>query len=234
MDTARIAVVDDDPNISHIVSSYLKKEGFQVFSYLSAEEAEDHLSERMPDLWVLDVMLPGSDGFDFCQRIRRKSEAPIIFISAKDEEVDKVLGLELGSDDYMTKPFSPRELVARVKRHLKRWERMKRMDAAVSSDMRVSLGKLDLDRQRRLVYWEGSSVEVTHKEYEFLDVMVRHQNRAMARAEILQAVWGEDYYGSDRAVDDLVKRIRQKMEGFPLLTVWGYGYRLVEEHGSGI
>ncbi|MFC7395272.1 response regulator transcription factor [Scopulibacillus cellulosilyticus] len=225
METATIGIVDDDANIRRVLEAYLQKEGYKTIGMGSAEEGQQYLKGNTPELWVLDIMLPGMDGYDFCKEIRKNSDAPIIFISAKDEEVDKVLGLELGSDDYLTKPFSPRELVARVKRHLHRWYALKeaKNDPSVNT---FYIDHLEIDIRKRLVYWRGQEVQVTNKEYQFIHLLTKNVDQAMSRESILNHVWGNDYFGSDRAVDDLVKRIRGKMKGFPLETVRGYGYRL--------
>ncbi|QRG67700.1 response regulator transcription factor [Brevibacillus choshinensis] len=227
-----IAIVDDDPNIRQIVEAYLQKEGYLTVSVSSAEEAI-HLKEtNPPDLWVLDIMLPGMNGYEFCRRIRMESETPIIMISARDEEVDKILGLELGSDDYLTKPFSPRELVARANRALRRWEHMKsrgewssRAEEEISVDQ-PEKGLLVLDKEKRLVYSLGAEIEVTSKEFQVLSLLSENPNRAFSRDELLTLVWGDDYFGSDRVVDDLIRRIRKKLDNIPLETVWGFGYRL--------
>ncbi|MCA0971140.1 response regulator transcription factor [Halobacillus litoralis] len=217
-----IGLVEDDPNIRDIVEGYLKKEGYVVQAVETAEEAWDIFEKESPDLWVLDIMLPGMDGYEFCKRVRQTSEVPIIIISAKDEEVDKIIGLELGGDDYLTKPFSPRELVARVKRHLKRWQVMQ---PEQESD-RIQAGDLELNESERRAYFQGKEIDVTTKEFELLKILASQQNRAFSREELLVRVWGDDYFGSDRAVDDLVKRLRKKMKDVPIETVWGHGYRL--------
>ncbi|GEN53434.1 response regulator transcription factor [Halobacillus faecis] len=222
-----IGLVEDDPNIRDIVEGYLNKEGYQVIAVDTAEKAWDIFQEQTPDLWVLDIMLPGMDGYEFCKKIRQTSEVPIIIISAKDEEVDKILGLELGGDDYLTKPFSPRELVARAKRHLKRWQAMK--PSADDDHDTIVAGELELNDAERQAYFQGEEIEVTTKEFEMLKILASQENRAFAREELLIKVWGEDYYGSDRAVDDLVKRLRKKMKDLPIETVWGHGYRLKEK-----
>ncbi|WP_101842284.1 response regulator transcription factor [Halobacillus sp. Marseille-P3879] len=226
-----IGVVEDDPNIRDIVTAYLNKEGYQVEALDTAEKAWEYFQHSPPDLWVLDIMLPGIDGYEFCKRIRQTSEVPIIIISAKDEEVDKILGLELGGDDYLTKPFSPRELVARVKRQLKRWTVMK-PEAKEETAAVIEAGPLALNETERSAYFRGKEVEVTTKEYDLLKILAEHENRAYSREELLIKVWGEDYFGSDRAVDDLVKRIRKKMKDLPLETVWGHGYRLRSSRDS--
>ncbi|WP_077624138.1 response regulator transcription factor [Sediminibacillus massiliensis] len=221
----RIFVVEDDANIRDIVSAYLKKDGYRVTTIETAEEAVELWQQAPPDMWILDIMLPGMDGYELCRKIREKSNVPIIIISAKDEELDKILGLELGGDDYLTKPFSPRELVARVKRLFKRsGNQVEEADGTGQDDWEA--GRLLLKPDDRRVFWEGNEVEITAKEFEILLIFIKNPNRAFSREELLTKVWGEDYFGSDRAVDDLIKRLRKKMDGLPVETVWGYGYRL--------
>jgi len=223
-----IGIVEDDTNIQNIVAAYLKKEGFKVELVSSAEEAMELWNNHPPDMWILDIMLPGMDGYEFCKRIRRESNVPIIIISAKDDEIDKILGLELGGDDYLTKPFSPRELVARVKRLFQRTEAAKTVVSA--GENKIKAGDLLIYKEDRRVFWQGKEVDVTTKEFDMLLYLAEHENRAFSREELLMTIWGDDYYGSDRAVDDLVKRIRKKIPDIPLETVWGYGYRLrIEE-----
>lgn len=164
------------------------------------------------------------DGYDFCKKIRQVSDVPIIIISAKDDEIDKILGIELGGDDYLTKPFSPRELVARVKRLFKRVK-----PTNIQTNHRVKAGRLLIYKDERRVFWEGEEQDVTTKEFDMLLLFSENPNRAFSREELLVRVWGDDYFGSDRAVDDLVKRIRKKAENIPLETVWGHGYRLRNE-----
>lgn len=224
-----VAVVEDDRNIQDIVAAYLKKDGYQVTVAESGEEALEIWQANQPDMWILDIMLPGMDGYELCKKIRQNSDVPIIIISAKDEELDKILGLELGGDDYLTKPFSPRELIARVRRLFKRTSTATQSDKAADTEEEITAGSLKLIPEARQVYWKGEEVEVTSKEYEMLAIFVHHQNRAFSREELLERIWGADYFGSDRAVDDLIKRIRKKMEELPLETVWGYGYRLRNE-----
>jgi two-component system, OmpR family, response regulator CssR len=224
-----IAVVDDDQHIRNLVEAYLRKEGYRTVGLATAEKGWEMWRTNPPDMWVLDIMLPGMDGFELCRRIRAEAEVPIIMISAKDSEVDKILGLELGSDDYMVKPFSPRELVARIKRQLNRWykfhheERVPRL-AAVSPEL--SNGRLQLMLEERRVFWDGEEVDMTNKEFEMLKVFAEHPNRAFTRDELLTFVWGDDYFGSDRAVDHLIKRLRKKVEELPIEAIWGHGYRM--------
>lgn len=218
-----IGIVEDDENIQDIVSAYLKKEGYTTTVLRSGEEAWELWRNNPPDMWVLDIMLPGMDGYELCKKIRATSDIPIIIISAKDEEIDKILGLELGGDDYLTKPFSPRELVARIKRLFKRASHTNKPGAL---DDRLQVDALTINRNDRRVFWQGDEVEITTKEFEMLLLLAEHVNRAFSREQLLVDVWGDDYFGSDRAVDDLIKRLRKKMDGIQIDTVWGFGYRL--------
>ncbi|MFF2482994.1 response regulator transcription factor [Paenibacillus sp. NPDC058071] len=228
----QIAIVDDDQHIRHLVEVYLKKENYETIPLGSAEEALQLWRTNPPDLWVLDIMLPGMDGYEFCKQIRSgEADVPIIMISAKDTEVDKILGLELGSDDYMVKPFSPRELVARVKRQLQRQYAGRNAGEAAASD-RIGLGRLQLLVEERRMFWHGEEVDMTSKEFSMLKVFVENPNRAFTRSELLTLVWGDDYFGSDRAVDHLIKRIRKKVEHLPIEAVWGHGYRMRAEGGD--
>ncbi len=219
-----IGIVEDDPNIQNIVSAYLKKEGFNVTLSETAEDAWEIWMNEPPDMWILDIMLPGMDGYEFCKKIRNESEVPIIIISAKDEEIDKILGLELGGDDYLTKPFSPRELVARVKRLFKRSVIVQEQKDMTQE--KITVDHLVIDKNERRIFFNTDEFEVTTKEFDMLLILAENVNRAFSREELLIKIWGNNYFGSDRAVDDLVKRIRKKLPDLPLETVWGYGYRL--------
>src|SRR5699024_606293 len=209
-----IGVVEDDANIQSIVSAYLKKEGFHVTVMESAEKAWELWETQPPDMWILDIMLPGMDGYEFCKKIRQESDVPISIISAKDDEVDKILGLELGGDDYLTKPFSPRELMARVKRVFKRTSQSAQ-DNHTPHD-RIKAGNLLIHENDRRIFWNGHEQDMTTKEFDLLLLLARNKNRAFSREELLIKIWGEDYFGSDRAVDDLVKRLRKKLPEIPL------------------
>lgn len=219
-----IAIVEDDINIQNIVSAFLKKEGYTVTAFDNAEDGIALWNSNPPDMWVLDIMLPGMDGYEFCKLIRNESDVPIVIISAKDEEIDKILGLELGGDDYLTKPFSPRELVARIKRIFKRTNVIQNEEK--DDDSRLKIDDLLIDKKERRIYWQGEDKNVTTKEFDILLLFAQHINRAFSREELLIRIWGDDYFGSDRAVDDLVKRLRKKFSELPLETVWGFGYRL--------
>lgn len=220
-----IAVVDDDQHIRNLVEAYLQKENYRTIGLGSAEEAWTLWQTNPPDMWVLDIMLPGMDGYEFCKRIRYEAETPIIMISARDNEVDKILGLELGSDDYMVKPFSPRELVARIKRQLQRTYKTNLL-VEETQTTRIEIGQLQLFLEERRVFWQGEEMDLTSKEFAMLKVFADSPNRAFTRDELLTLVWGDDYFGSDRAVDHLIKRMRKKLEFVPIEAVWGHGYRL--------
>lgn len=219
-----IAVIEDDPNIQAIVSAFLKKEGYEVTVMDTAEKGMELWEANPPDMWIVDIMLPGMDGYEFCRKIRNDSEVPIIIVSAKDEEIDKILGLELGGDDYLTKPFSPRELMARIKRIFRRYRPEEKQEQHEGNQ--VIADRLVIDKNNRRVFWDEEEKDVTTKEFDMLLLFAQNVNRAFSREELLTRVWGDDYFGSDRAVDDLVKRIRKKLQELPLETVWGFGYRL--------
>ncbi|GGG85916.1 response regulator transcription factor [Paenibacillus radicis (ex Gao et al. 2016)] len=230
MSAYKIAIVDDDAKIREIVSAYLNKEGYRTFALSTAEEALALWKRESPDLWVLDINLPKMNGYDFCRQIRKETEVPIIMISARDEEVDRILGIELGSDDYLTKPFSPRELVARVNRLFYRLRTL-HPQAGDHRPLPVQKLQLELDDlklviEERQVFWRGKEINMTAKEFTLLRTLLEQPNRAFSRDELLTLVWGADYFGSDRAIDDLVKRLRRKINELPIETVWGHGYRL--------
>lgn len=224
-----IAVVDDDQHIRELIEAYLRRENYLTVPLSSAEEALILLKSSPPDMWILDIMLPGMDGYEFCARIRHEAEVPIILISARDTEIDKVMGLEIGGDDYLVKPFSPRELVARVNRQFQRWDRLRGQDSRASETIpaaTLTVGELQLIVDQRRAFWSGVEVDLTSKEFDMLKTLAQHPNRSFSRQELLMLVWGEDYFGSDRATDHLIKRVRKKMVDIPIEAVWGHGYRL--------
>jgi DNA-binding response OmpR family regulator len=225
-----IFLVEDDEQIRYLIQQYLRKESFQVEVFGSAEEIKQRLQNGYPDMFILDIMLPGQDGLDLCQELRRQVDAPIIFVSARGEDVDRIVGLELGGDDYLVKPFSPRELVARVKNIFRRTL------PGAKGEQVLKLGMLECHPGERRVLCNGRDLNLTAKEYDLLLLFMRHPRRAFSRQELLDLVWGLDYVGDDRAVDDLVKRLRRKLRegGSPLEieTVWGHGYKLNDSTGS--
>jgi len=237
MKSYQISVVDDDDQIREIVEAYLNKEGYRTITMPTAEDAWELWKNDPPDMWILDIMLPGISGLELCRQIRKEAEVPIIMISARDEEVDRILGLELGGDDYLTKPFSPRELVARVNRLFHRIGSIRQaQEIPVLSQPEhkaTEVGELRLVLEERRVFWRGEEVEMTLKEFKLLQTLTEQPNRAFTRDELLTLIWGDDYFGSDRAIDDLVKRLRRKIKEFPVDTVWGHGYRLrIERTGQ--
>ncbi|WP_347488168.1 response regulator transcription factor [Desulfoscipio sp. XC116] len=222
----RIYVVDDDANIAKIINKYLDREGFSVSVFYDAGSLLTALEHGLPDMFILDIMMPGMDGFELCKEIRRRGDVPVIFVSARGEEVDRVLGLELGGDDYLTKPFSPRELVARVRTVLRRAG----IARTVVEEQEVRVGDLVVYPGRREAVAGTESLELTVKELDLLLLLAKNAGQALSREQILDRVWGYDYVGDNRAVDDVVKRLRRKMKNngarIRISTVWGYGYKI--------
>jgi len=223
---ATILVVDDEPKITRLVRDYLEGAGFTVVTAADGQEALMRVRTEHPDLVVLDLGLPGLDGLDVTRRLRRESDLPIIMLTARDDETDKVIGLELGADDYVTKPFSPRELVARVRAVLRRRDRG-------GSDDQLRAGGLTLDVPRMRLDVDGRSVELTATEFSLLAAMARQPGRVFTRSQLLDAIHGVAFESYERAIDAHVKNIRRKVEPDPhdpryLLTVYGVGYRLAD------
>ena len=219
MNKKKILIVDDDANIAELISLYLTKECFQCEIAEDGETALKLHDSFQPDLMLLDIMLPGIDGYDVCREIRKNHSTPIIMLSAKGEVFDKVLGLELGADDYIIKPFDSKEMVARVKAVLRRTERR--------GDRVLTWGDVELDPAAREVHKAGKPVELTYKEFELLKLLFSRRGVALTRDEILQAVWDYDYTGETRTVDMHVKALRQKLGEDIITTVRGVGYKMV-------
>lgn len=222
----KVLVVDDDENVVRLISLYLKREGYSVLEAQDGESAVRMHRRHRPDLVVLDIMLPGIDGWEVCRLLREEYGTPIIMLTARDEDYDKVLGLELGADDYVTKPFNPRELVARVKAVLRR---AASPDEAGEREV-VKYPGLHLSRTERRCRVEGEEISLTAKEFDLLWLMATHPRRVFSREQFLQQVWGYDYTGDTRTVDTHIKRLRQKLAsadepGWEIVTVWGIGYR---------
>ncbi|MBM7708428.1 response regulator YycF [Enterococcus lemanii] len=224
----KILVVDDEKPISDIVKFNLTKEGYEVFTAYDGEEAVEMVKEVEPDLILLDLMLPKMDGLEVAREVRKTYDMPIIMVTAKDSEIDKVLGLELGADDYVTKPFSNRELIARVKANLRRGATAsKENEVPVSTD--IEIGDLIIHPEAYIVSKNGESIELTHREFELLHYLAKHIGQVMTREHLLQTVWGYDYFGDVRTVDVTVRRLREKIEDSPshpnyLVTRRGVGY----------
>jgi DNA-binding response OmpR family regulator len=228
----RIYVVDDDETIRLIITRYLEAEGYLVQAFANGEVAMEAYQALPPDMFILDIMMPGIDGFELCRKLRAESQIPIIMVSAKDDEVDRIVGLELGSDDYLSKPFSPRELLARVKSVFRRFHAgmMQGQSAQAPTGERLMLRDLSLSPDERRITWQGAEVQLTTKEFDLLHFFARHLNKAFTREQLLTQVFGYDYVGDERAIDDLVKRIRKKLKAAgsdcEIKTVWGYGYKV--------
>ena len=224
MDKGTIVVVDDEPAIADLVAMYLQREGFRVLECSTGETGYQTIQQQRPRLVVLDVGLPDVDGLELCRRLRRTSPVPVIFLTARDGEVDRVLGLELGADDYLTKPFSPAELVARVKAVLRR------TDGAAPAEI-VQVGRVAIDAGRREVRVDERVVELTTKEFDLLRFLAERPGLALSRQQILDGVWGYDWFGDARTVDVHIAQVRKKLaDGIDIRTVRSIGYRL--EPGS--
>jgi two-component system response regulator VicR len=228
-----ILVVDDEKPISDIIKFNLAKEGYEVITAADGQQALDLYNEEHPDLVLLDQMLPEVDGVEVLRQIRANADTPVIMVTAKDSEIDKVLGLEMGADDYVTKPFSNRELIARVKANLRRQKanvsQQPEEEATNASD--IVLGDLVIHPQAYMVSKRGADIELTHREFELLHYLARHLGQVMTREHLLQQVWGYDYFGDVRTVDVTVRRLREKIEDNPSHPTWlatrrGVGYYL--------
>ncbi|MBQ8594870.1 MAG: response regulator transcription factor [Oscillospiraceae bacterium] len=225
MTNAKILIADDDRNICELLRIYLEKEGFAVVLAGNGEEALSKFDEEEPDILLLDVMMPKLDGWQVCRELRKKSECPIIMITAKGETFDKVLGLELGADDYVVKPFEPKEIVARVKAVLRRTGKA----SAENDKKEVNYDKLTVNMTKYELKVDGKVVDTPPKELELLFHLASNPNRVYTRDQLLDEVWGFEYYGDSRTVDVHIKRLREKLEGvsekWTLKTVWGVGYK---------
>lgn len=218
-----ICLVEDEEALSNVVKLYLEREGYKVICFTKGSEAIAYIGNKV-DLWILDIML-GDDvsGYHVIQAIRKKDkDVPVIFTSARDQEIDKIFGLELGSDDYMTKPYSSKELVLRVNNIIKRvyQNSVKQTDVIHYEDYEINL-------EKREVKMNNKNIKMTTLEFDLLVLFIKNKGKCFSREEILQSVWGEDYFGNDRAVDDLVRRVRRKMTKLKIESIYGYGYRLV-------
>ena len=213
----KIYLVEDDVNLNLVLKTYLENEGWKVSTFLNGSNAQKNISNT-PDLWILDIMLPDIDGYQLIKEIKAASpEVPVIFISARDADIDRVVGLELGSDDYLPKPFLPRELVLRVKKLLDR------LNPSINN-----IGPYIINNPSREIKLVDKVIDLTTKEYDLVLYFAKNQDRALSREQILDYIWGEDYFGSDRVVDDLIRRIRRKMTQLNLETIYGYGYKVIK------
>ncbi|QED48280.1 response regulator transcription factor [Cytobacillus dafuensis] len=219
MDQLNILIIDDEEDMRHLVEMYLENSGFHCLTAASGKEGYELINRTSINLIILDIMMPEEDGFQVCASIRTKYNIPVIFLSAKGEEWDKVKGLQLGGDDYIVKPFSPGELIARIQAVLRRTGIMK-------NESYLHIGKMMIDRLARSVTVDGKSISLTLKEFELLIFFVDHQSQALSREQLLDHVWGVDYIGSLRTVDTHIKTLRMKLGvGDYIQTVWGIGYK---------
>ncbi len=230
---AKILIIEDEPLIQDFIKINLHRQGYATVAAVSGEEGLVMVENEQPDLVVLDIRLPGIDGFEVCRRLRQSNSGlPVLMLTARGEDTDKILGLELGADDYLTKPFNPRELVARINAILRRIEAARGYHP-VQTEQVLNLDLLKLDLPRRIVKINGKSLELTPKEYDLLVLLARDPGKTFSRNEILNALWGEDFFGDPKTVDVHIRRLREKVEADPnrtelILTSWGVGYRLLE------
>ena len=219
----KVLVIDDDINICELIRLYMEKEGYEVMTVYDGNKAMDLFSEFAPNIVILDIMLPGADGWQVCREIRKISNIPIIMLTAKGETFDKVLGLELGADDYMVKPFEPKELVARVKAVLRRYEHKDR------DVQEIVYPNLVINKSNYTVKVGGEKIDLPPKELELLFFLSSNPNKVFTREQLLESVWGFDFYGDSRTVDVHIKRLREKIDSegqsWQLKTVWGVGYK---------
>ncbi|MBD8033633.1 MULTISPECIES: response regulator YycF [Solibacillus] len=226
-----ILVVDDEKPIADILQFNLIKEGYRVICAYDGDEALQRVEEEQPDLMLLDIMLPKRDGMEVCREVRKKYDFPIIMLTAKGSEIDKVLGLEMGADDYVTKPFSTRELIARVKANMRRLNVPAQVEEAQAESNDIVVGSLTIQPDAYLVLKRDESIELTHREFELLHYLAKHIGQVMTREHLLQTVWGYDYFGDVRTVDVTIRRLREKIEDNPSHPLWivtrrGVGYYL--------
>lgn len=220
----KVYIVEDEKSLNVLIEKYLIKEGYEVKTFFNGRSAVEKIPDK-PDLWILDIMLPDIDGYEIIKAIKEYDKnTPVIFMSARNEELDRVVGLELGSDDYLSKPFLPRELVIRTNKLL---ERIYGNDQNEASDLEINIAGYKVCLGKRTVFNEDDEIQLTNKEFELLVYFIKNKNGSVSREQILINVWGDDYFGSDRVVDDTIRRLRKKMENLKIDTVYGYGYKLV-------
>ncbi|MDT8718387.1 response regulator transcription factor [Clostridium sp. 19966] len=221
---AKIYLVEDERSLNILLEKYLEKEGYEVTTFSDGKSALERIKD-LPDLWILDIMLPDTDGYEIIKAIKNYNKnTPVIFMSARNEELDRVVGLELGSDDYLSKPFLPRELIIRVGKLL---ERIYGDEKRNNQEENINISGYAIIKKQRRVYLNEVEIQLTNKEFELLYYFMENKDNLISREQILISVWGEDYFGSDRVVDDTIRRLRKKMELINIETVYGYGYRLV-------
>ena len=215
----KICFVEDEKDLNDLMKTYLEREGYEVLNFYDGKSSLDYVGNQV-HLWILDIMLGDNvSGYDIIKKIRETdSTVPVIFTSARDQDLDKIIGLELGSDDYITKPYSPKELVLRVNNIIKR------IYSKQTEKIRYDSYEIDLDK--RIVSENFKEIPLTTLEFDLLILLLKNQKKSLSRNQILESVWGSDYFGTDRVVDDLVRRLRKKMSKLHISTIYGYGYRL--------
>ncbi len=230
MSASKILLVDDEPNIIELARMYLEKEGYEIVTATDGEQALTRIEQDKPDLIVLDLMLPRVDGWQVCRRTRAESDVPILMLTARDDDIDKIVGLELGADDYMTKPFNPRELVARIKAILRRVSGSRREEDEGRSALRI--GNVHIDPARHEASVDGERLSLRAKEFDLLYTLMDNKGMVLSREQLLSLVWGFDFYGQTRTVDVHVAHVRARLEAaeanLRIETVWGVGYKLME------
>ena len=214
-----IVLVEDEKDLNNIVKTYLEKAGYKVIPFFNGEDALNNIDINA-HLWILDIMLPGeTNGYDIIKKLKEKNELmPVIFTSARDKDLDKIIGLELGSDDYLAKPYSPKELVLRVNNIIKR---------TYAKDIsKIKYNDYEIDMDKRIVSKNNKNINLTTLEFDLLKMFLINKNKSFTRDDILNIIWGENYFGTDRVVDDLIRRLRKKMPDLNIETMYGFGYRL--------
>jgi two-component system response regulator CssR len=220
----KIYLVEDEKSLNILLEKYLQREGYEVTTFSDGESALERIKD-MPDLWILDIMLPDIDGYDIIKAVKHNNKStPVIFMSARNEELDRVVGLELGSDDYLSKPFLPRELVIRTNKLL---ERIYGKYDKITEEAVLDINGYKISKSQRTVFLDNMEIQFTNKEFELLNYLIDNRNNLLSREQILISVWGDDYFGSDRVVDDTIRRLRKKVSELTIETVYGYGYKMV-------
>ncbi|ACO84948.1 response regulator transcription factor [Clostridium botulinum] len=219
----KVYLVEDEKSLNILLEKYLQREGYEVTTFFNGSSAIERIKD-VPDLWILDIMLPDIDGYQIIKAVKENNKnTPVIFMSARNEELDRVVGLELGSDDYLSKPFLPRELIIRTNKLMERIYGKSNN----SMDIITNIGEYKISKRQRAVFFGEKEIQLTNKEFELLNFFVENRNNVISREQILISIWGDDYFGSDRVIDDTIRRLRKKMDKLDLETVYGYGYKLV-------
>lgn len=220
----KIFVIDDEKNIRILIKKYLENEGYKAYLYSDGNNVLSDIRRVNPDLLVLDIMMKGINGLELCKKIRKEFDTPIIFVSARGDEIDRIVGLEIGADDYLSKPFSPRELVIRINKIFKRMKRVRDKEEI------IEIGNIVINLSKREVKLNDKIIKLTNKEFELFYFLAKNSDHPFKREKLINEIWGYDYFGDLRIVDDLIKRLRKlinhEIAGITISTVWGYGYKI--------